>query len=409
MKLSWRALFAGSVFLLFPLAHLRPFASVPLYWAEIPLVLLLGGSLLASRVSLWRSWPTLNHWPFMFLTLFLGGSVIGFVANDLPLHSLGALKSFIFLPLVFAWWLATARLELSEYRVILLLWFLGIIASATAGLISANAGFLTYDGRLASLYGSPNHFAMLLSPGVLLSLHAFFQSSRRSSQGGALISLTVIAAALLLTHSYAVLAATVGASAIFLARVVLGQSRLMKSLVFMGVAGFLLWASYEVPTEKFQTLLTGDERSSLASRLMIWEAASKIAADAWPWGIGIGAFQAKYLAYQVFFPPYLEWAVPEPHNLFLSLFLATGILGLLGFIGSIVWALSGLFQSVGHSSETENKSLEWLLLTLFVAVLVSGLVDTPYFKNDLAFAIWGLIGLAWGRRASQSSEIALRD
>jgi len=33
-----------------------------------------------------------------------------------------------------------------------------------------------------------------------------------------------------------------------------------------------------------------------------------------------------------------------------------------------------------------------------VAVVVHGMVDLPYFKNDLSLEFWTLLGLAWAGR-----------
>ena len=49
-------------------------------------------------------------------------------------------------------------------------------------------------------------------------------------------------------------------------------------------------------------------------------------------GIGPGNFQNKYLEYQKYFPPYLEWSAPQPHNIFLAFWLESGLLGLAGFV-----------------------------------------------------------------------------
>jgi hypothetical protein len=40
-----------------------------------------------------------------------------------------------------------------------------------------------------------------------------------------------------------------------------------------------------------------------------------------------------------------------------------------------------------------------------VAVVVHGLVDVPYFKNDLSLEFWTLVGLTWaGRQWSASAR-----
>jgi hypothetical protein len=41
-----------------------------------------------------------------------------------------------------------------------------------------------------------------------------------------------------------------------------------------------------------------------------------------------------------------------------------------------------------------------------VAVVVHGLVDVPYFKNDLAFEFWVLIGVAYAGRRWLGENVA---
>ncbi|OGI21597.1 MAG: hypothetical protein A3J06_01000 [Candidatus Moranbacteria bacterium RIFCSPLOWO2_02_FULL_48_19] len=102
-------------------------------------------------------------------------------------------------------------------------------------------------------------------------------------------------------------------------------------------------------------------------------------------GIGLGRFQEVYLEYQKYFPPYLEWAVPQPHNLYLAVWLQTGLLGLIGFILLVSRAIILLIK---------NKSRESaLLLGLLTLYLIYGLFDTPFFKTDLAFSFWLVIAL----------------
>ena len=97
-------------------------------------------------------------------------------------------------------------------------------------------------------------------------------------------------------------------------------------------------------------------------------------------GIGLGRFQAVYLEYQKYFPPYLEWAVPQPHNLYLAVWLQTGLMGLIGFIILVARSIFILIK---------NKNREAvLLLGILTLYLVCGLFDTPFFKTDLAFSFW---------------------
>jgi O-antigen ligase len=103
-------------------------------------------------------------------------------------------------------------------------------------------------------------------------------------------------------------------------------------------------------------------------------------------GIGPGNFQEKYLEYQEYFPPYLEWAVPQPHNLYLAFWLESGLVGLTGFI----WIIF-LFFKDNKNAIRENREIGILFLEIMIYILVHGMVDTTYWRNDLALVFWAVM------------------
>ena len=132
---------------------------------------------------------------------------------------------------------------------------------------------------------------------------------------------------------------------------------------------------------------------------MIWRAAWMIGKDHPIFGIGPGNFLKYYLDYQKrFSEPYLEWAVPEPHNIFLAFWLEAGILGLSGFALLLYWFFKkGIFEykkarpgSARHGSKDISATI--LLISLMAYILIHGLFDTTYWKNDLAIMFWVIIG-----------------
>lgn len=383
--------FLGLVFLLFPLAHLRLIETWPIYLAEIPLLAALIWSITSSTfyqglgkfVSQWK-------WVIFGGGLFFLGAILPFFFQEIPLNSLGLLKSFIVLPLILAVLIGALGRSLGAQKSILFFWWLGILASALVGNFLLLSGTLTYDGRLTSLYGSPNHFAMLLSPGVLIGLFLYGTTQSKKRWLFAIGTLLILVA-LLATRSYASIAAVMITSLFLWLPLKESVNVSWKPIV---LSGFLLvggWLFLEGNTSKLQSVFDFEGRSSLASRLMIWESAWKISQDNFPIGIGIGRFQEMYLGYQRYFPPYLEWAVPEPHNLFLSIFLSTGILGLFGFL--IV--VGGIGKKLWRACfEEESSLLARLYLSIIIWLFLVGLVDTPYFKNDLSFLFWGVVGLS---------------
>lgn len=85
-----------------------------------------------------------------------------------------------------------------------------------------------------------------------------------------------------------------------------------------------------------------------------------------------------------------------PHNIFLNFWTELGLTGMLLF----VWII-GKFYYLGMKSLKENKKVgkqenNYLILGLMGAMTVivaHGLVDVPYFKNDLAIMFWMLLAI----------------
>ena len=157
-----------------------------------------------------------------------------------------------------------------------------------------------------------------------------------------------------------------------------------KNLLIGGILLLIVLFSLEHGSHKWEDLLLQNGRSSLDSRVMIWQSGAMILRDHWFLGIGIGNFQQEYLAYQAHFTPYLEWAVPQPHNLVLAVWLQTGLIGLAGFIILVGRLMSRLYKSTKTGAWIEGG----LLLGLWLSFLFYGFIDTPYFRNDLAFLFW---------------------
>ncbi len=307
---------------------------------------------------------------------------------------LGKIKSFYFIPgffsLLIIFWGATRE------RLVWLFgaWLLGLSAAAGASLTAASFGWFLYDGRLAGPYQSANYLALLLAPGVPLSI--FFFSSYRSILIRVLTALSgsLIVVVLYLTHSYSTwLGVMVG-----LLSLAWMQWR-TKRRQFVLILGLLLCLGgigifQEQESQKWQSLISGDSRTSLASRLIIWRVAGRAVTESFPWGIGPGRFQEVYLGYQPLYQPYLEWAVPTPHNLYLTLLLEGGVLTLIGFLGVLTYVFRHpQMRALTVEAPEASSGLSTLACALLVLYLVSGLVDTPYMKNDLALAVWGCLGL----------------
>lgn len=321
-----------------------------------------------------------NHYFIFGLSLLLFGLLISTANNGVLPSELGILKSWFVVPLIFALAIYSSWGKTADVESMLKIWFYSWSLLALSALIAKFVFVLqTYDGRLAFIYGSPNYLAMLLAPAVIIGTHLIRYGKQKNLL---LICQFLIIAALYFTYSYATWISLLLALGFQLLPKLIPTKRL-KLFAAFSLLIILLGVS-QLSNPKFQTLVNFSERSSLSSRLMIWKAATKILSDHVATGIGPGNFQIEYLKYQRYFPPYLEWAVPQPHNLLLAFWLQSGILGLIGFILIISNIIYRLLKN-------KESGLSLVLMSYFVYLILHGLLDTPIWKNDLSFIFWVLI------------------
>ena len=101
--------------------------------------------------------------------------------------------------------------------------------------------------------------------------------------------------------------------------------------------------------------------------------------------------------------------MPQPHNLYLAVWLEAGLIGLLGFFLLIAAWFRNLV-SLRHPDDGNEriKKTSALLMGLLGLYLALGLVDTPFFKTDLAFIFWLILAFGIGlSRQDRRSDAAM--
>jgi len=330
--------------------------------------------------------------------IFIGTTLSVWFSSDLK-TSAGLWKAYFLDPLLFLFvFVDVIKKENQIRKTLKYLVYSGILTA----LISLTAywpklslvrdGF-TYTGRLKGFYLSPNHLAMFITPLFLISGWLCLTARFKKEKIFWFLVLLLFLLVLYLTYSYGAWFG-LGISLIF-GLLMIYQAKIFsfkKSLLILVLLTLLgLGLIYQQSsTIKFKDLLFSS-RSSWQSRLIIWRVALEILKDNPFLGIGPGLFQKIYLAYQDRFPPYLEWAVPYPHNLFLAFWLQTSLIGFLGFL----WLMGKIFyltiKKIGLVAR-KDFSLFLVFLMVFVYILSHGIIDTPYWKNDLSLMFWLIVG-----------------
>lgn len=323
----------------------------------------------------------------LFSTFFSGNS----------LASWGIIKSWFFVPIILVLLIGKIiKKEKIEYIFMSYFFSATTVAIISLGYLILNQ--LTYDRRLVGIFNSPNYLAMYLAPAIIIGLEQMQNSKLKRL---ILFSLFIIISTLYFTYSYS---AWISIVASMVAISLIKNRNSLKKIVII-IAIFLVLFLSQINNKKLTDLLLVNPRSSLSSRIMIWKASEKMIEDNFWLGIGPGNFQEKYLEYQKFFPPYLEWAVPHPNNLYLTWWLYGGVLGLVGFLGLVFLFLRDILkriypmeypamqdnfakQNLFHRVKKEPNGALFMSLGIMLIILIHGVFDTTYFKNDLAIIFW---------------------
>jgi len=100
-------------------------------------------------------------------------------------------------------------------------------------------------------------------------------------------------------------------------------------------------------------------------------------------GAGLSGYQTAIKPYHV--NTWMEIFL-YPHNIVLTIWSELGLLGLIAAGLLLAWFAKQLLA--------RRDSIAVMLASSMVIILIHGLVDVPYFKNDLAVIFWMLLVFA---------------
>ncbi len=340
----------------------------------------------SSCKKLWQEHKTY----IVSLCLIAFGLTVSALINENYESGFGIIKSWFLVPWIFSLIVLSEIKTARDAKNVLKAFFLSAFFVSITSFIYFFSGQTTYDGRLGAFYLSPNHLAMFLAPALFAGLINLKISSAKNMSGFFfwIFCFFSIIFGLYLTQSYAAFGAVL--IGFILTKFITDGKSFFSSKVFLFCLLFpivFIFTHWNSP--KIESIKNNYERSSLSSRLIIWKSSIKILADNPLWGIGSGNFQNKYLEYQKYFPPYLEWAVPQPHNLYLAFWLQSGLFGLGGFLFIVGWWLKKTIAII----KKQPDNLPLALLGMVFYILSHGLLDTTIWKNDLALMFWMVIAL----------------
>lgn len=133
--------------------------------------------------------------------------------------------------------------------------------------------------------------------------------------------------------------------------------------------------------------------NTLVGRFHLWSVTLQMLRDHPLLGAGLSGFATVFAPY--WNPTNID-RFTYPHNIILNFWTETGVLGVVAFLGILVVGFVLAWRGYrGDSGQWRFIHLGVLLA--LVAVVVHGLVDVPYWKNDLSLEFWTLLGLTLAR------------
>jgi len=307
--------------------------------------------------------------------------------SDDKIVSLGLWKGWVVDPILLM--VVVSQIVKKSWQVDMLVdglnWLAGLLG--LVGLLQVIFGVtITPDGRLSAFFQSPNYLAMLLVP-VLIVVLAKLVKGRRTWWGIVFWILGLMA--LIFSASY------VGIGSLLLGVIFLIGFWWLKDInkmllgvlvVVVLVSGFFMT---QFGSDRFSSMVDLSQRSSVSVRLEVWQIGWYMVQENPIWGVGLGNFEEKYMEYAplVFHPP-TEWRMLHAHNLYLNSWLEMTAFGLLAMLAIILLWWSSLFKMREHRSYVVAG-----IMAVLLAWAIGGLLDTPYYKNDLSVVFWVLFGV----------------
>ncbi len=268
----------------------------------------------------------------------------------------------------------------------------------TFGVFCAAANLLgfwvTYDYRLLGPLDAAVYLAYYLTPFFLFFAIQFLENTKKRMD---LLCAILLGVLIIATRSMASI--TVSFIILCMYFFVKSERKFLKSkqskIILVAIALIIAVVVFATKIKPFLY----EQSSSLGEREQIWVTSIDLLKNPKNliMGVGLGQFQYYFennVVRVLGFPP-LDFNVLQPHDIFLLFVFQYGILGLI----FILFCIYKAFQAL----KTKNNFQLQMVLILFY-FLMHGLIDTPFFKNDLLILLVLFMELALVNQEKISSH-----
>jgi O-antigen ligase len=364
-------------------------ACLPLYvvrWKYGPIPTTLLETLIIITVGLyvvgrWREGqrrPVWTHYEVPIALLLVAGAIAVVVAKD-HRGALGLYRAY-FVEAIAVFYVAVDLIRRSqEVQRVVLAFAAGSSLFALLNVIVFTQALIAHNVHVGTapnaLYGDANYVAMYLEPPVAMAVGLVLFSERQAWRltGGAWLLFTGVALMLMFSKgSYLAIGALV-----LVVAVTVPRRWGVPVLAGSGIAGFLV---SQIPLVAERLSLT---YVSIGGRESMFRGTLQMLEGSPIFGFGLGGYTFLFRGVN-----------PEiyPHNIGLTFWVEVGLLGLIAF-AFMLFALLWQGWRAWPRAHGFYRPAVWGASAALVMWTVHGLVDSPYWKNDMSVEFWILAAL----------------
>lgn len=324
-------------------------------------------------------------------------SILGVLVAKDSVAALGIARAYFWEPILFAGILHDVLRRQEDPKIaasaFLSVFLLSGVWLAVLGILQAGFGWFIVTehqvDRAHAVFNNGNALALYLGPIIAMLFGWLYWDRGKKITGGkniALIAVVLVAGFLLAKSTGGVMALLGVVGMLVFSELAFRVSRKdWNAMLFQGlIAGtlvlsvVLMFLAPRVTREVDNPWVRSGGTAEV--RLCVWEGTARLIQDNWLLGVGLSGFKETYSElYVTCDAEPLEY----PHNFWMTVGAELGVVGIAGF-ASVLWFIGGKFRR----SRLTNG-----LFLAFSYFLLHGLVDVPYFKNDLSLIFWVLIAL----------------
>ena len=160
-----------------------------------------------------------------------------------------------------------------------------------------------------------------------------------------------------------------------------GEKKIKSTILWLIIALCVITVITPSLRQRLTAPFRGEKSSS--SRITLWQSGIKAIKQSPIFGLGLTGYKTKYDEL------ISDKTLPQhnyPHNIFLNLWVETGLLGL-------VTLTSIILITIYKGLKDKNNILKLSVALFLITFLTQGQLDNPYFKNDLAVVFWIILSL----------------